>query len=305
MAEHGPAGALDWKALTIAVVGGDRREQEIARQAAATGATVRAYGFPWPPEGIPGVVLAPSAAAALAGADVALFPIPGLSPSGALFAPAAPEPIVPDRQLLGGMRAPAHVVLGRADDALRAHCAALGITLHEYEADQELMLLRGPAIAEGLLRVLIEHTDITVHRARVCVVGQGTIGALVTRYLVALGARTAVVARNPVQRALAWTAGADAHDVPDLPALAPELDILVSTVPVRVVGREVLARLPRTALVVDVAAPPGGVDLDAARALGLRAVWARGLGARAPVTVGASQWLGIRRRLEAALGGPR
>jgi dipicolinate synthase subunit A len=41
------------------------------------------------------------------------------------------------------------------------------------------------------------------------------------------------------------------------------------------------------------------MDRDAITALGLRAVWARGLGSRAPVTVGRSQWSGIRRRIEA------
>jgi dipicolinate synthase subunit A len=48
---------------------------------------------------------------------------------------------------------------------------------------------------------------------------------------------------------------------------------------------------------VDIAAPPGGVDLDLARSLGHRAWWARGMGRRAPVTVGRSQWTGIARRI--------
>ena len=45
---------MNWQERVIAIVGGDRREQEIARCAAATGAEVRAYGFPWPDEGIDG-----------------------------------------------------------------------------------------------------------------------------------------------------------------------------------------------------------------------------------------------------------
>jgi len=44
-----------------------------------------------------------------------------------------------------------------------------------------------------------------------------------------------------------------------------------------------------------------GIDLAAAKARGLRHVWARGLGSRAPVTVGASQWSGIRDRIAALL----
>jgi len=290
--------SVDWKALTIAIVGGDRREQEIARQAVATGARVRAYGIPWPDDGIPGVTLAADPAGALAGADVALFPIPGIAASGALFAPSCPVPIVPDRESLGGMRKPGHIILGWADKNLKAHCAALGITLHEYESDTRLMLMRGPAIVEGLLKVMIENTEITIHKSRVCIVGQGTIGFLVMRYMLALGAYTHVAARNPVQRAAAHAAGAEAHALDELETLAPTLDAIVSTVPAAVVGRNVLSRLPRHALLVDLAAPPGGIDREAARELGLKFVWARGMGMRAPKTVGASQWGGIRERIE-------
>ena len=47
---------IDWSRLVIGMLGGDRREQEIARLAAATGAQVRAHGFPWPEGGIAGVL---------------------------------------------------------------------------------------------------------------------------------------------------------------------------------------------------------------------------------------------------------
>src|SRR5438552_3585068 len=77
------------------------------------------------------------------------------------------------------------------------------------------------------------------------------------------------------------------------------LVLLYSTVPAPVVTRDALERMVPGSVVIDLAAPPGGVDLDAARDLGLRGIWARGLGRRAPVTVGASQWRGIRRRIEA------
>ena len=132
-------------------------------------------------------------------------------------------------------------------------------------------------------------------------VGQGTIGAVLARYLVALGAHTHVAARNPEQLAAAYVAGAAPHALAELPELAPRLDLLFSTVPARVVGEDVLARLPKSALVVDLAAPPGGIDFDAAKRLGINAIWGRGLGSRAPVTVGASQWGGIRERIEKIL----
>ena len=287
-----------WTELVIGMLGGDKREQEIARLAAATGAEVRAFGFPWPEQGIAGVQHLHDPVAVLKGAKIALFPIPGIAANGALFAPQSPAPIIPDRPMLAGMTPPAHIILGWADDNLKAHAAALSIHLHEYEWDKGLMMRRGPAIIEGLLKIVIENTAITIHRSRVCVVGQGTIGSLLTRYLVALGACTHVAARNPDQRAAAYVAGAEVHRLEELADLAPRLDMVFSTVPSRVVGHDILARLPKSALVVDLAAPPGGVDLEAARGLGLTAIWARGLGSRAPITVGASQWDGIRERIE-------
>lgn len=292
---------MNWNNLAIAVVGGDRREQEITRCALAAGAQVRAYGFPWPEAGIAGVRHCSNAAEALDGADIALFPIPGIAPDGALFAPQCEQRIIPDRACLGGMRKPGHIILGWADARLKGHSEALGITLHEYEWDEDLMLLRGPAIVEGMLKVLIENTEITLHKANICQVGQGTIGSLVTRALYALGAKVHVSARNPVQRAAAHAAGAEVHTLDQLGELLAAADIVVSSVPAQLIGEELLKKVPKQALLVDLAAPPGGIDRDAAQRLGLKFIWARGLGARAPITVGRSQWSGIERRIAAIL----
>src|SRR5437870_1000696 len=151
------AAAIDWPKLKIGMLGGDKREQEIAGRAAATGAEVRACGFPWPVHGIPGVQHLTDPAAALADARLALFPIPGISATGALFAPASPSPIIPDRAMLAGMAPRAHIILGWADANLKAHADALAIKLHEYEWDRSLMLQRTPAIIEGLLKIVIDN----------------------------------------------------------------------------------------------------------------------------------------------------
>jgi dipicolinate synthase subunit A len=288
---------VDLRGRTIAIVGGDDREQEIARLAAATTATVRAHGFPWPDGGIDGVERVDTPEQALDGADYALFPIPGLAEDGTLFAPSAPAPILPDTSLLAHLAENAAIILGTPDARLQQAADELGITLVPYESDQELMLLRGPAIVEGALQRAIEATEVTIHASTSVVIGQGNIGKLLTRTLVLLGAHTHVIARNAVQRAEAYAAGATPHDFDALPGLAADLDALYSTVPVRVVDRPILSRMRPRALVMDLAAPPGGVDLDAAADLGLRAVWARGLGRRAPVTVGRSQWGGIVHRI--------
>lgn len=287
-----------WQRLTIAVVGGDEREQEICRLAAESGAKVKAFGFPWPNGGIAGAVLAPDAARALAGAHIALMPIPGIATDGSIF---ATTQIIPREPLLREMAAGAHIILGRADDGLKRAAAVLGVGIHEYEGDQELMLLRAPAIAEGVIKIVIENTPITIHDARICVVGQGNIGTVLTRMLIALGGHVTVAARNPVQRASAYTLGAVALTLTDLLQASGSFDVLLSTVPAPIVTSTLIDRLPAHALIVDMAAPPGSCDLNHAKNTGRKAIWARALGRRAPVTVGRSQWAGIARIIDGIL----
>ena len=184
------------------------------------------------------------------------------------------------------MAAGAHIILGRADDGLKKAAAGLGISIHEYEGDQELMLLRAPAIVEGVIKILIENTPITIHDSRICVVGQGNIGTVLTRTLIALGAHVTVAARNPVQRASAYTMGAVALTLGDLHRRRGSFDVLVSTVPAPIVTSTIIDRLPPHALIVDMAAPPGSCDLNHAKNTGRKAIWARALGRRAPITVG-------------------
>ena len=289
-----------WKKLKIAIVGGDDREQEIARLAGESGAEVRAFGFPWPESGIANVRLAGSAAEALEHADIALMPIPGIATDGSIF---ATEKTIPDRELLSGMASGAHIILGTADGNLREASDALNITLHEYESDQELMLLRAPAIVEAAIKIIIENTRITIHQSPVCVVGLGNIGRVLARTLVALGADVTVAARNPVQRAYAYTLGAHAINLDELAGQAGGFPIILSTVPAPIVTREIIDRLPANALVMDLSAPPGGVDLGHVEASGRSAIWARALGRRAPVTVGASQWSGIVKIINGIVGG--
>lgn len=290
-----------WTDLTIAIVGGDAREREIARLAAATGAGVRGFGFPWPEGGIAGVAHSPSASAAMAGASVALFPLAGIK-DGCLYAPSLPNPIRIDQDLLGGMAEGGHIVTGSAEATLRREAGRRSLTIHEYEHDEESRILRAPSVIEGVLATLIANTDYALHGASVAVLGQGVVGRLLAVTLHKLGARVRAVARDPVARAEAMLHGAAACDFQELRAIAPSLDILVSAVPTKIVDLDLLQRLRAGALVVDLASPPGSVDFEAARGLPIKTVWGRGLGARAPVTVGRAQWLAIRRRIEAIYG---
>ena len=279
-----------WAELELSIVGGDEREQEIATLAVETGANVRVFAFPMDEGGIAGATKCDSIEAALDQARIVMFPIPGIATDHSIF---ATEKIIPSARMLSHMADNGHIILGWPDKNLEEAAAAARITLHEYEQDRELMLLRAPAIVEGALQIAIDRTRITIHDANICVVGQGNIGSVLTRTLIALGAKVTVAARNPVQRAAAYSMGAAGISTDEMLANASRFDMIMSTVPAPIVTAQVIDQLPDHALVMDLSAPPGGCDLDYAEQSGRPAVWARALGRRAPITVGRSQWFGV------------
>lgn len=288
-----------WQGLTVAFVGGDARETEMAYLAADEGANVRVFGTPRSTRDE--VTETGSLVAALDGARLAILPVPYPAADGALYAPFAASPIHVTTEDLSAMTAGAHVITGKSDSFLDTSADKAGVTVHEYEHDTDLMLLRAPAIAEGAVRVMIEYSPVTVHHSQIGLVGFGRIGSTLARTLIALNARLHVFARRDEARAAAYALGADAHPLEAIPEVFPRLDVVYNAAPAAVVDAAALAHLPAGALVVDLAAPPGGIDLDAARESGLTAIWARGLGASAPRTVARSQWIGVERILRSLL----
>jgi len=293
--------SIDLRGRTVAVLGGDGREVEIIRQAVAVGARVRACGLPADAVREAGGTPYPTIAETVRDADVVICPVPLPADDGSLFAPLTGDRLIPDTETLHGMRRGGILITGRASVPMRQAALVLGLRLREYEHEEDLMLLRAPAIAEGAIRLAIEHTAVTLHRNPCMVVGFGKIGPALAAALLGLGARVFVAARNPVQLARAWAMGCEPVPVSALAEHAPRMVVIFHTAPARLFTREILQRLGKDVLLVDLSGPPGGVDFNAARELGVPAIWARGLGGRAPRTVGASQWMGISRILSSEL----
>lgn len=291
--------AIDLSGLRAAVLGGDERETETIRLLARHGAETTAYGCPPSAAQALGGPQASRVGQAIAGASIIICPIPLPSADGSLYAPHAATPIVLDANLLREAAAEAVLITGTATPAMRQAAASLDLRLHEYEADDELMILRAAAIAEGAVAIAIGRSSYTLHQSPALVVGFGRIGTALGHLLLGMRARTSVATRSTVGRARAYEMGHSAYALERLGDLLVASRFVFSTVPAPLFDAALIERLESDALLIDLAAPPGSVDHQAARALGRNVVWARGLGGVAPKTVAESQWIGIMRLLHA------
>lgn len=142
-----------------------------------------------------------------------------------------------------------------------------------------------PPTAEGAVQIALEELAVTLHGARALVLGYGRVGKLTAHRLAALGARVTVAARS--YEALAWAEayGHAAQQLTDLAGYLCGYDLVVNTIPRRVLTKDLLEELKESCLVIDLASKPGGVDFQSAAELGVQCVWALSLpGKVAPVT---------------------
>jgi hypothetical protein len=127
--------------------------------------------------------------------------------------------------------------------------------------------------AEGAVQIAMEELPITLHRARVLVLGFGRLGKLAAHRFAALGAKVSVAARKWADLAWAEAYGYGAERIDQLGGWLCAYDLVINTVPGRVLGAGYLADLKPGCLVVDLASKPGGVAGGGVTD-GMRVIWA-------------------------------
>ena len=180
------------------------------------------------------------------------------------------------------------ILAGRPGMPVRRAAQEAGLPLIDYFLRPELECLNAVPTAEGCLELLLRLRERTIWESSFLVLGYGRVGRAVARRLALLGGHVTVAARSAEQRANARCSGCRAAPLTALPALLPEFDAVINTIPAPVLPRALLQKLPRGAVIIDLASLPGGTDFAAAEALGLHAEHALALPGRcAPQTAGA------------------
>ena len=266
------------------VIGGDPRQATLARALAEDGHTVHTYAL----ERAGDPALLPLAADSLAGAalaDCVALPLPALD-GDYINAPLAARRL-PWREVLAPLRPGQLLCAGMAPAELCRAAEAQGLALADYFAREELAVANAVPTSEGAIQLAMEELPVTLHGARVLVIGYGRLGKVLSRQLRGLGAVVSVAARSYADLAWSQVYGYGVERSDQLSGWLCAYDLVINTVPAPVLGREELADLKPGCLVIDLASKPGGVDFSAAADLGVKVIWALSLpGKTAPVTAG-------------------
>lgn len=270
--------------LNMWVIGGDMRQVKLAEALADDGHTVHTFALEDAGEA-EGAEAAPGLDGA-ALADCVVLPLPVEGDGGRLNAPFS-KAACSLEEVFAALRPEQVVCGGRVSATAAALAAEHGLILRDYFAREELAVANAVPTAEGAVQIAMEELPITVHGARVLVLGYGRVGKAAAGRFAALGAKVSVAARKYADLAWAEAMGFGAELLGELAPWLCGYDVIVNTVPARLLNEGELAGLKPGCLVIDLASRPGGVDFEAAAALGVKAVWALSLpGKVAPVSSG-------------------
>ena len=169
------------------------------------------------------------------------------------------------------------IICGKTNAHLEAMAARRGWNLRNVLLDEAFQLENASLTAEGALWAAMSRSDAALHGSRCLVIGYGRIGKALTDMLRGIGAKVTVAARREESRA---AAGSGSISIGDIPEVLPAQQFVFNTVPSPILPDSALRLLRFDALLLELASPPYGFDLNAARKLGLNAHLESGLPGR-------------------------
>lgn len=267
----------------FAVIGGDLRSVKLANLIAAEGSNVNIYGFKNAGFEV-GLDQADNLHLAVDQSDVIIGPLPCSNDNETVNAPFHPDKIYIN-ELFKAMSKNQLFIAGRISEKI-AHLAEI---YNVYSMDilerEEMAILNAIPTAEGAIQIAMEEMPITLHDCDSLILGFGRIGKILAKMLDGIGANVFVEARKYADIAWIRSYGYKPVYINDLSKYISDMHVIFNTIPHVVLDMELLKRINKDCLIIDLASKPGGVDFEKAKEIGIKTIWALSLpGKVAPVT---------------------
>jgi len=218
--------------------------------------------------------------------DVLMLPIPCKNRHGGINFKYSDQ-FLEVKQIIDLLPESCTVILGKADADFITHASKKGILYFDILEEESFAILNAIPSAEGAIQRAMEKTKITLHGSCSLVLGYGRIGKVLSRMLKGIGAKVYVASKNQYDLAWIYENGCTPVLLVDLDSIIPLQDVIFNTIPHLILDQKKLSRVSKSALIIDLASYPGGVDYEAAKSIDIHAYLELGLpGIVAPRTAG-------------------
>ena len=169
------------------------------------------------------------------------------------------------------------VFAGAVSTAWRQLLQTADICWYDLMEEEEAVRQNARITAEATIAEILRYSPYSIRCQKILVCGFGRCGREIAKLLSAMGAKVTVLARSPQARKQARRCGYEAADFSYAPEEAYGSRTIVNTVPAPVIREPFIREMHKDAVIIDIASRPGGTDLIAAEAYGIKVVAALGL----------------------------
>lgn len=257
----------------ITFLGGDKRSVYLAEMFKQDNYDVTTFGFD---EEVQHCKRAENLQAAMDGVPILIGPLPFANKVGNLNAPLCNEKIAIDH-IINEMKNDQILFGGHIEKKWMEKAFKANVQIVDYFHDEALQVKNAIPTAEGTIQLVMEKLPTTIHGANIIVLGFGRIGKVLAHLFRQMGANVSVGARKSADFAWITQAGYRPIHISEMATIFQEMDVIVNTIPVQIIGMSKLVNIRKDALLIDVASHPGGIDLEAAKTLHVTPLQALGL----------------------------
>lgn len=176
-------------------------------------------------------------------------------------------------------------IAGKLGDEIVKFASLNNLRFFDLLEREEMTVLNAIPTAEGAIQIAMEEMPVTIHGSKAFVLGFGRVGETLAKMLNGIGAKTYVAARKHSDFAWIKSYGYSAVPINELGEHIKDADVIFNTIPHLILGKDILKRVRKDCLIIDLASNPGGVDFEKAEEYNIKTKWALSLpGKVAPLT---------------------
>ena len=282
----------DNRKYTFAILGGDRRQAIVAKRLLDKGHFIKLFGLGTFTADIGCAEICSTCEKAISGSDFVLLPLPATKDKVNLALVSDHTPISLASIVELASKYKCKGILGGILPKEMEHIASVkNVTLYDFYLDESFQKKNALPSAEGALMIAMEHTEKTVKGMKALVCGYGRIGSQLSSILKALGASVSIASRSDSSLCEASMSGYQTARIDGygtaLAEVAQDCDVIFNTAPAIIFGEQVISKMKKYPLYVEIASSPGGIDLSCARERQMRLIFAPSIpGKYAPASAG-------------------
>ncbi|MCK9444520.1 MAG: dipicolinate synthase subunit DpsA [Tissierellaceae bacterium] len=260
--------------MNITIIGGDKRNIELAYLFIKGGHNVKLLGFE---QGVlSGFNSDESISDILQNSDLVVGPIPLNLDGIHINTPLYKGDIRVDK-VFDSMKKNQVFIAGKIDKNSYDLAQQYNIRVIDLMDREDMAALNCIPTAEGAIQIAMEKMGTTIFGSNILVLGFGKVGKVLSKSLKALGGKVFVAARGSSAHSWIKVYGYEPIDIKYLVDYLEDKDLIYNTIPVKILDEGILKKVNKGTMIIDVASSPGGVDFQKAEELGLKVTWALGI----------------------------